>query len=302
MQYNKRNSPGCYSDDQITYIITAHGSGMSHCKTFRNRLYWVPFNGHENKIPPSVLENINFYTLVDDGDKLYAKSGNLTVDAQFNQYKLCNCNMKLIQHFHIFNDILLANDPGGKFISGVYKCGKPGSNGISVPSLIIPLEERSIPIYDPDTNLPIILNSGIPFEYASTLSDLMNEIKVYHQRNEYGKSIKIVLATCLGDMSSGIEQISSMLKNTSLGGKRKIRKKHTRKLSKKKIYNSFKNLKKGTFTRQAKSHGYDNPMKFAKDIMRLNKQGKKTLPSGRRITPLLLKRANFAVNFGSKNF
>jgi len=62
----------------------------------------------------------------------------------------------------------------------------------------------------------------------------------------------------------------------------------------------FKDLKEGAFTRQAKSHGYEDPMKFAKLIMRLNKKGAKTLPSGRRITPLLVKRANFAVNFGRK--
>ena len=59
----------------------------------------------------------------------------------------------------------------------------------------------------------------------------------------------------------------------------------------------FKDLKEGAFTRQAKSHGFDDPKKFAKLIMRLNKQGKKKLPSGRNITPLLVQRANFVVNF-----
>jgi hypothetical protein len=62
----------------------------------------------------------------------------------------------------------------------------------------------------------------------------------------------------------------------------------------------FENLKEGAFTRTAKNHGYDNVMVFARLVMRENKKGKKTLPSGRRITPLMVKRANFAVNFGGK--
>ena len=62
----------------------------------------------------------------------------------------------------------------------------------------------------------------------------------------------------------------------------------------------FDDLKEGAFTRQAKIHGYSDPMKFAKLIMRLNKKGDKKLPSGKNITPLLVKRANFAVNFGGK--
>jgi hypothetical protein len=41
-------------------------------------------------------------------------------------------------------------------------------------------------------------------------------------------------------------------------------------------------------------------MVFARLVMRENKKGNKTLPSGRRITPLMVKRANFAVNFGGK--
>jgi hypothetical protein len=34
--------------------------------------------------------------------------------------------------------------------------------------------------------------------------------------------------------------------------------------------------------------------------MKLHHQGKDTLPSGKKITPLLVKRANFAKNFGGK--
>jgi hypothetical protein len=62
----------------------------------------------------------------------------------------------------------------------------------------------------------------------------------------------------------------------------------------------FDDLKEGAFTRQARSHGYSDTMGFARLIMRLNKQDKHTLPSGKKITPLLVKRANFAVNFGGK--
>ena len=69
---------------------------------------------------------------------------------------------------------------------------------------------------------------------------------------------------------------------------------------KKKEDSPFDDLKEGAFTRTAKSHGFDDVMKFAKLVMRENEKGKKVLPSGRRITPLMVKRANFAVNFGGK--
>ena len=59
-------------------------------------------------------------------------------------------------------------------------------------------------------------------------------------------------------------------------------------------------LKKGALTKQAKSHGYKDVMKFARLTMRLHKQGKKTYPNGKRITKLLVKRSNFAVNFNKK--
>tara|TARA_Y100000593_G_scaffold89692_1_gene174435 strand:- start:173 stop:388 length:216 start_codon:yes stop_codon:yes gene_type:complete len=55
-------------------------------------------------------------------------------------------------------------------------------------------------------------------------------------------------------------------------------------------------LKEGTFTRMSKEKGYgDNVQKFANDIMKhKDKTGK--LPNGKKITPLMVKRANFVVN------
>jgi len=47
-------------------------------------------------------------------------------------------------------------------------------------------------------------------------------------------------------------------------------------------------------------HGYKDPMKFAQLVMKRHRKGIKKLPSGKRITTLMVKRANFAVNFGSK--
>jgi hypothetical protein len=62
----------------------------------------------------------------------------------------------------------------------------------------------------------------------------------------------------------------------------------------------FDDLKEGAFTRMARSHGHKDTMAFARLVMRLNKKGETKLPSGKSITPLLVKRANFAVNFGGK--
>jgi hypothetical protein len=59
-------------------------------------------------------------------------------------------------------------------------------------------------------------------------------------------------------------------------------------------------LKRGALTKQAKSHGYKDVMKFARLTMRLHKRGKKTYPDGKRITKLLVKRSNFAINFNKK--
>ena len=56
-------------------------------------------------------------------------------------------------------------------------------------------------------------------------------------------------------------------------------------------------LKKGTFTRMTKEKGYGNDIqKFAKDIMKHKDKG--VLPNGKRITPLMIKRANFVVVSG----
>ena len=59
-------------------------------------------------------------------------------------------------------------------------------------------------------------------------------------------------------------------------------------------------IKKGALTKQAKSHGYKDVMKFARLTMRLHKRGKKKYQNGKRITKLLVKRSNFAVNFNKK--
>lgn len=53
-------------------------------------------------------------------------------------------------------------------------------------------------------------------------------------------------------------------------------------------------LKEGAFTRMSKEKGYgDNVQKFASDIMKHKDKGK--LPNGKKITPLMIKRANFVV-------
>tara|TARA_R100001244_G_scaffold23943_1_gene24478 strand:+ start:865 stop:1089 length:225 start_codon:yes stop_codon:yes gene_type:complete len=51
-------------------------------------------------------------------------------------------------------------------------------------------------------------------------------------------------------------------------------------------------LKEGTFTRMAKEKGYgNNVQKFATDIMKHREKG--VLPNGKKITALMVKRANF---------
>jgi len=54
-------------------------------------------------------------------------------------------------------------------------------------------------------------------------------------------------------------------------------------------------LKEGTFTRMAKEKGYgDNVQKLATDIMKHREKG--VLPNGKKITALMIKKANFVVN------
>ena len=54
------------------------------------------------------------------------------------------------------------------------------------------------------------------------------------------------------------------------------------------------NLKEGAFTRMTKDKGYGtNVQKLATDIMKHRDKGK--LPNGKKITPLMVKRANFVV-------
>ncbi len=51
-------------------------------------------------------------------------------------------------------------------------------------------------------------------------------------------------------------------------------------------------LKKGAFTKMSKEKGYGSDVqKFANDIMKHKNKGK--LPNGKKITPLMVKRANF---------
>jgi phosphotransferase system HPr-like phosphotransfer protein len=51
-------------------------------------------------------------------------------------------------------------------------------------------------------------------------------------------------------------------------------------------------LKEGTFTRMAKEKGYGSDVqKFASDIMKHKDKG--VLPNGKKITKLMIKKANF---------
>ncbi len=68
----------------------------------------------------------------------------------------------------------------------------------------------------------------------------------------------------------------------------------------KKNKSPFVGLKTGALTRIAKQQGYESAMPFAKKVMSLRKAGSTKLPSGRRITPLLVRRSNFALTFGGK--
>tara|TARA_R110002020_G_scaffold306680_1_gene522622 strand:+ start:371 stop:592 length:222 start_codon:yes stop_codon:yes gene_type:complete len=53
-------------------------------------------------------------------------------------------------------------------------------------------------------------------------------------------------------------------------------------------------LKEGSFTRMAKEKGYGNDVqKFAKDIMNKKNRENGFLPNGKKITTLMIRRANF---------
>jgi len=57
----------------------------------------------------------------------------------------------------------------------------------------------------------------------------------------------------------------------------------------------FGDLKEGTFKRMAKDKGYGvNVQKLATDIMKHKDKGK--LPNGKKITNLMIQKANFVVN------
>jgi hypothetical protein len=59
-------------------------------------------------------------------------------------------------------------------------------------------------------------------------------------------------------------------------------------------------LKKGAFTRMAREKGYGSDVqKFARDIMKHRKKG--VLPNGKKISALMVKRANFVIVSGKWN-
>ena len=123
----------------------------------------------------------------------------------------------------------------------------------------------------------------------SDIHDLTNELTKF--QDEYGYLTRAI-QTCADNKPTPRKLTrTNQIRYKPYGGQ---------KGGKKKKKTLFKNLKKGSFTRMAKYHGYKDPMKFAQLIMKKNRKGIKKLPSGKRITTLMVKRANFAVNFGKK--
>ena len=51
----------------------------------------------EEKINDSILKDVQFYTLTNEGDELIGKTGNTKIDAQIIRYKVCNCDKLNIQ-------------------------------------------------------------------------------------------------------------------------------------------------------------------------------------------------------------
>ena len=225
----------CYSDTEITYIITAHGIAKQG------------LTGIEEKINSSIFKDIKFYTLADEGYALYGKTKNTKIDAQMIQYKVCNCKeLKPQRKFSTFNEMILATDTqshGTKnFTSGVFMCSTPRidrKSGITLSdsNLIISFEGRTNLLYD---------KNGTPIHYADTLSNVLQEIKTYHQQHHNTKTIKIIAAFCLGGMCTGIDQITAQMNRITIsdatpmevdelsGGKSKRRKSKRRKSKRRK--------------------------------------------------------------------
>ena len=164
-----------------------------------------------------------------------------------------------------------------------------------------------------DEKLELELNEGL--QPNSELEDKLNELKkeLVNLKKELDEITNVLqrFSKCSSKpgIRSGVRNIDQQLlemKNDNSNAIKRERdrrggKKLKKTIKKKKGGKKKKiTLKKGTLTKQAKSHGYKDVMKFARLTMRLHKKGKKTYPNGKRITKLLVKRSNFAVNFNKK--
>ena len=130
-------------------------------------------------------------------------------------------------------------------------------------------------------------------EIRSDIHDLENELTKFKAEYYY---LTMAIQTCADNKCIP----RKLTRTRRIGLDNRYKPYGGQKGGKKKKKTLFKNLKKGSFTRMAKYHGYKDPMKFAQLIMKKNRKGIKKLPSGKRITTLMVKRANFAVNFGKK--
>ena len=86
----------------------------------------------------------------------------------------------------------------------------------------------------------------------------------------------------------------TIMKDSAMKKKAPVKKAPMKKAPSKKKPLDF-DLKEGTFTRMAKDKGYgDNVQKLATDIMKNKDKG--VLPNGKKISALMIKKANFVVN------
>ena len=145
------------------------------------------------------------------------------------KHDICNCvnrpELKLVKQLYTLNDLRLYTDRQADLIkyffeeeididdtfeSGVFICENPTSEGVSYASEpIISLEDKHSYARDIE---------GREHEYACLLSELISEIKNYHQEFFSGKSIKIIGVFCMGNISPGIDQLSEMMKNFAPSG------------------------------------------------------------------------------------
>ena len=164
-----------------------------------------------------------------------------------------------------------------------------------------------------DKQLELELNEGL--QPNSELEDKLNELKkeLVNLKKELDEITNVLqrFSKCSSKPGnrSGVRNIDQQLLEMKNDNSNTIKRERDRRGGKK-LKKTIKKkkggkqkkitLKKGTLTKQAKSHGYKDVMKFARLTMRLHKRGKKTYPNGKRITKLLVKRSNFAVNFNKK--